>query len=103
MTSFDYITGIALIAVVVLQMRVRTLTLRSLLLPLGLVAGATTSPVGRSGSSPWCSRPTARSCHASACSSSEGSVPCTPRTAALPVRTAPTIHAPWPVRPYEGS
>jgi len=40
MTLFDYITDIALIAVVVLQMRVRTLTLRSLLLPLGLVAGA---------------------------------------------------------------
>jgi hypothetical protein len=40
MTPFDYITDIALIAVVVLQMRVRTLTLRSLLLPLGLVAGA---------------------------------------------------------------
>ena len=40
MTPFDYITDIALIALVVLQMRVRTLTLRSLLLPLGLVAGA---------------------------------------------------------------
>jgi len=40
MTPFDYITDIALIAVVVLQMRARTLTLRSLLLPLGLVAGA---------------------------------------------------------------
>lgn len=40
MTPFDYITDIALIAVVVLQMRVRNLTLRSLLLPLGLVAGA---------------------------------------------------------------
>jgi hypothetical protein len=40
MTPFDDITDIALIAVVVLQMRVRTLTLRSLLLPLGLVAGA---------------------------------------------------------------
>ena len=40
MTPFDYVTDIALIAVVVLQMRVRTLTLRSLLLPLGLVAGA---------------------------------------------------------------
>jgi hypothetical protein len=40
MTPFDYITDIALIAVVVLQMRVRTLTMRSLLLPLGLVAGA---------------------------------------------------------------
>jgi hypothetical protein len=40
MTLFDYITDIALIAVVLLQMRVRTLTLRSLLLPLGLVAGA---------------------------------------------------------------
>jgi hypothetical protein len=40
MTPFDYITDIALIAVVVLQMRVRSLTLRSLLLPLGLVAGA---------------------------------------------------------------
>jgi len=40
MTPFDYITDIALIAVVALQMRVRTLTLRSLLLPLGLVAGA---------------------------------------------------------------
>jgi len=40
MTPFDYITDIALIGVVVLQMRVRTLTLRSLLLPLGLVAGA---------------------------------------------------------------
>ncbi len=40
MTPFDYITDILLIAVVVLQMRVRTLTLRSLLLPLGLVAGA---------------------------------------------------------------
>ena len=40
MTPFDYITDTALIAVVVLQMRVRTLTLRSLLLPLGLVAGA---------------------------------------------------------------
>jgi hypothetical protein len=39
-TPFDYITDIALIAVVVLQMRVRALTLRSLLLPLGLVAGA---------------------------------------------------------------
>ena len=34
------ITGILLIAVVVLQMRVRTLILRSLLLPPGLVAGA---------------------------------------------------------------
>jgi len=40
MTPFDYVSDIALIAVVVLQMRVRTLTLRSLLLPLGLVAGA---------------------------------------------------------------
>jgi hypothetical protein len=40
MTPFDYITDIALIAVVALQMRVRILTLRSLLLPLGLVAGA---------------------------------------------------------------
>jgi hypothetical protein len=40
MTLFDYVTDIALIAVVVLQMRVRTLTFRSLLLPLGLVAGA---------------------------------------------------------------
>jgi hypothetical protein len=40
MTPFDYITDIALIAVVTLQIRVRTLTLRSLLLPLGLVAGA---------------------------------------------------------------
>jgi len=40
MTPFDYITDIALIAVVVLQMRVRTLSLRSVLLPLGLVAGA---------------------------------------------------------------
>jgi len=40
MTPFDYITDVELIAVVVLQMRVRTLTLRSLLLPLGLVAGA---------------------------------------------------------------
>jgi hypothetical protein len=39
-TPFDYATDIALIAVVVLQMRARTLTLRSLLLPLGLVAGA---------------------------------------------------------------
>jgi hypothetical protein len=35
MTPFDYTTDVALIAVVVLQMRVRTLTLRSLLLPLG--------------------------------------------------------------------
>ena len=40
MTPFDYITDFALIAVVVLQMRARTLALRSLLLPLGLVAGA---------------------------------------------------------------
>ena len=40
MTPFDYITDVLLIAVVVLQMRTRTLTLRSLLLPIGLVAGA---------------------------------------------------------------
>jgi hypothetical protein len=40
MTPFDYITDLLLIAVVVRQMRVRQLTLRSLLLPLGLVAGA---------------------------------------------------------------
>lgn len=40
MTPSGYITGILLIADVVLQMRVRTLTLHSLLLPLGLVAGA---------------------------------------------------------------
>jgi hypothetical protein len=39
-TPFDYITDVLLIAVVVLQMRTRTLTLRSLLLPIGLVAGA---------------------------------------------------------------
>ena len=26
-----------------------------------------------------------------------------PRTAGLPARTAPTIHVPWPVRPYERS
>lgn len=40
MTPFDYITDILLIAVVIRQMRIRKLTLRSLLLPLGLVAGA---------------------------------------------------------------
>src|ERR1017187_10820739 len=40
MTPPANITGILLIAVVVLQMRVRTLILRSLLLPPGLVAGA---------------------------------------------------------------
>jgi hypothetical protein len=37
MTPFDCITGILLVAVVVLQMRVRTLTLCSLLLRLGLL------------------------------------------------------------------
>jgi hypothetical protein len=37
---FDYITDILLIAVVALQMRVRTLTLRSLLLPVVLVPKA---------------------------------------------------------------
>jgi hypothetical protein len=188
MTPFDYITDIALIAVVVLQMRVRTLTLRSLLLPLGLVAGAgiaylrpislagnnltliaalvaagitlgtlsgmttsvwrqgdsvlsapassppssgysgwehaspspsglptlglprsdasrstTTSPVGIFGSSPWSSWPTARFCPASACSSSGGSVPSTPRAAGLPTGAAPTIHVSWSVRPHERS
>jgi len=39
MTPFDYITDMALVAVVVLQMQVGALTLRSLLLPLGQVAG----------------------------------------------------------------
>lgn len=42
MTPFDYLIDIALIAVVAFQIRPRTLTRRSILLPLGLVAWAGT-------------------------------------------------------------